>query len=78
MTASEVTLLPQPEFADQAQRAAALQGEVDAVDGAHGAVVGGEADGQPLELQQRCGHSAALARAAAWFFSTSASIAARS
>jgi hypothetical protein len=64
-------------LADQAERAAALQGKVDAVDGTDGAVVGRETDGQLPELQQRFGHSAALARAA-WLLSTSASIRARS
>src|SRR6185437_15578872 len=62
-------------FAHEAERAAALQGEVDAVDRTHGAVVGGKADGQPLEFQQRFGHSAALAIIA---FSMAALITARS
>ena len=54
--ASDVTLLPQPEFADQSQGAATRQREVDAVDGLDGSIVGGEGNGETAQLQQRPGH----------------------
>src|SRR5262249_61494552 len=39
-------------FADQAQRLAAVDREIDAVDGAHDPVVGGEMRAQAADLQQ--------------------------
>ena len=39
-------------FADQSQGAAALQRQVDAVDGAHRAVVGGEGNGKLAQFEQ--------------------------
>ena len=54
MTESEVTLLPQPGFADQPDRLAAGDGEVDAVDRAEQAAVGVEMGPQTADLEQRC------------------------
>ncbi len=42
MTESEVTLLPQPEFAHQPDGLAAADGKIDAVDGAEQPAVGVE------------------------------------
>ena len=57
--ASDVTLLPQPEFAHQSQGAAARQRQIDAVDGMDGAIVGGEGNGEAAQLEQRPGHRSA-------------------
>src|SRR5262249_44658204 len=57
-------------LAYQSQGAAALEREVDAVDGANRAVVGGKADGELPQFQQGGAH----ARAAAWLLWTAAMI----
>ncbi len=54
MTASEVTLLPQPELADQAEGAAAHQRQVDTVDRPGGpSAIAVEHDLEVLDRQQR-------------------------
>ena len=52
MTESEVTLLPQPEFAHQADGLAAVDGEVDAVDRAEQAAVGMEVRPKTADLEK--------------------------
>ncbi len=47
------TLLPEPRFADDAQRLAAMQVEADAVDGADGPLIGQEPGAQITHLQQQ-------------------------
>ena len=66
MTASDVTLLPQPEFADQPERAAARERDVDAVDRDRAPpAVAVEHDAQIFDRQQRCGHHFGSAASAA-------------
>ena len=48
-----VTLLPEPEFADDAQRLAGVQREADAIDRTHDAGVGEEPGVQVCDLQDR-------------------------
>ena len=61
-TESAVTVLPQPDLADHAQRLAAPDREVDAVDRLHHAVVGREMRLEAADLEQRLGHYITLAR----------------
>jgi hypothetical protein len=56
MTASDVTLLPQPDSPTSPRVRPALQRQVDAVDGLDRAVVGGEGNGKAAQFQQRCVH----------------------
>ena len=57
MTASDVTLLPQPDSPTSPRVRPRCQRQVDAVDGAHGAVVGGEGNGKLAQFEQRYAHS---------------------
>ena len=52
-----VIVLPQPELADDADRLAAPDGEVDAVDRVHDAVVGREMRLEPADVEERLGHA---------------------
>ena len=52
-TDSAVTVLPQPDSPTTHTRLAAVDGEVDAVDRLHHAVVGGEVGLQPPDVEQR-------------------------
>ena len=56
-TVIAVTVLPQPELADDAQRLAAVDGEVHAVDRANHAVVGPEVGLQSADLEQPLSHA---------------------
>ena len=52
-----VIVLPQPELADDADRLAAADREVDAVDRVHDAVVGREMRLEPADVEERLGHA---------------------
>ena len=59
-TESAVTVLPQPELADDADGFAAMDRQVDAVHGLHHAVVGGKVRLEAANFQQRFLHQSTL------------------
>ena len=55
-TESAVTVLPQPDSPTTHTRLAALDADIDAVDGLHDAVIGREMRLQPADFEERLAH----------------------